>query len=56
MLVTNEAAQSYIYYVCDESGNVLYEYYDEETAQEVANKQEGYSVSRRQLLMEDDNA
>jgi hypothetical protein len=43
----------YVYYVCDENGDILFEYYNEEDAREVANKQEGYSISRKQLLTEE---
>ena len=49
----NEAKQEYVYYVCNEFGDVLYEYFNEEDAMEVANKDESYSVSRKQLLTED---
>ncbi len=52
MITQNESKVEYIYYVCDENGSVLFEYTDQQDAMEVANKQEGYSVSRKQLLME----
>ena len=53
MLTETPQEQKFIYYVCDESGHVLYEYNDEQDAMEVANKDESYSVSRKQLLTED---
>ncbi len=53
MLTENQRKSEYIYYVCDENGSVLFEYADEMDAREMANKQEGYSISRKQLLTED---
>lgn len=53
MLIETPQEQRFIYYVCDEYGQTLYEYNDEQDAMEAANKQEGYSVSRKQLLTED---
>jgi len=53
MLIENPTTQKFIYYVCDEFGQTLYEFTNEEDAMEAANKQEGYFVSRQQLLTED---
>jgi hypothetical protein len=53
MLIETPQEQKFIYYVCDESGQTLYEYTNELDAREVANKHEGYSISRKQLLVED---
>ena len=53
MLIENPQEQKFIYYVCDELGQTLYEYTNEQDAREVANKYEGYSVSKKQLLTED---
>jgi hypothetical protein len=54
MLIENNSKKvEYVYYVCDEYGHTIFEYYDEGDAREEANKREGYSVSRKQLLTED---
>lgn len=41
------------YYVCNEFGDVLYEFNTEAEALAEAARDETYSVSRRQLLTED---
>jgi hypothetical protein len=43
----------YVYYVCNEFGDIVYEYYTEMDAREQANKQEGYSISKRRIVNED---
>lgn len=53
MLIQNQKKEEYVYYVCDEYGHTIFEFYDELDARIEANKQEGYSVSRKQLLTED---
>jgi hypothetical protein len=44
----------YIYYVCNEFGDTLYEFKDEGSAMESCNYQNGESVSRKQLLTEEE--
>jgi hypothetical protein len=45
----------YIYYVCNEFGDTLYEFNDEMDAMESCNHQNGESVSRKRLLTEEDD-
>lgn len=53
MLFETQKKVEYVYYVCDEYGHTIFEFYDEMDAREESNKYEGYSISKKQLLTED---
>lgn len=53
MLTEKENKTKYVYFVVNEDGDTLFEYFNEEDAWEQASKQEGCHVSRLQLLTED---
>jgi len=43
----------FVYYVCNEFGETMYEYYSQLDAMEMANRYDGYFVSRRAVVSDE---
>ena len=53
-LITGDCLMpEFVYYVCNEFGETMYEYYSQLDAMEMANRYDGYFVSRRAVVSDE---